>query len=258
MKKLFLAKQVHSCFASCSSGDVFLYRRVKSEKEVDTNEVKEVAEDRFVKIFYLEEDKTFYDKALTSGYFVGNSYEGTQEFKNLVNKYVKAGWTTKMPREIRAYHKQDTKKYYQARKTEGYVLYKPFEKLRPKDYRGGFSDKVVNHEHFKSYIKAFVFGYIGHSVRKSLLDRYIENKFLSLKPKVVVNLVDLLVDWLTSTDGRHFGDELDSSSFKEQKIKVDGHINEMLNLAYLWSKKEHIGTLASTSQLRKKHSQDLI
>lgn len=89
MKKLFLSKQIHSCFASCSSGDAFLYKRVKSEKEVDTSEIDEVVEDRFVKIFYLKEDKTFYDKGLASGAFLGN-YHDTKEFKDLISKYVEA------------------------------------------------------------------------------------------------------------------------------------------------------------------------
>lgn len=151
-------------------------------------------------------------------------------------------------------------KILEQKKREGYVLHKNYKSLVSDDYRGGFSEKVFMHPYLSNYIKSNgVFGYIGHSVRKVMLDKYIEKKFLSLKPKKLdVDLVLLLAIWLTSTDGRHFGDYLEGYSLKKQKELIDSNIKNMFNKAYIYNLPEHNGTYKSSLELEETYKGKLL
>ena len=259
MKRLFLVKQIRSGFFTASSNDEWIYKEIGNKKEINTKKVEEVVGDRFIKIFYLGPDMTFYEKALREkvSFSIFRKYHNTIEFKDLVKTYIDDGWTIERPQAVKEYDERANDRYWAKRKRDGYVLYK--RELSSEDYKGGFTDKVFGNKDLQEYLKVGgAFGYIGHQVRKPILDKYIEKKFLSLKPRGDVNLVELLVNWLTSTDGRHFGDSLNRLPFKSQKIKVNEHLKEMFNLGYIYSKEEHNGTYKSVVELKKKYAKALL
>ena len=224
--RYFLSKQVHSTAASCSSSDVILKREIfKGEKKPDYKE-KVVSKDFGFTIYYVEEDKTFY----TGDIF--QDFSKTNEFKDLIAKYVSEGWLTTIPwleSTQREYWRAENEKTKQKRIKEGYVIPEWSIDIPVKDYQGGFSDAVFNQKFLQDYLKGrCCHGYIGHSVRKSNLDAYIETKFIATARPLCIREhkepESLLAVWLTSTDGRHFGDSLKNVSFEKQKGYVDKYI----------------------------------
>jgi hypothetical protein len=252
MKKIFLSKQVHSCFASVSSGDIFLYKEVKNKEKG----IEQYGDDKIL-VIVTEPLKNFYDRGLYSGRPLGNNAT-KEEMEVLIRPYLKEGWKRKQPKEIKEYYKRERTKEYNRRKKEGYILIDYKKNRKPIEYKGGFSDIVYNHPHFQDYVKNGCFGYIGHYVRKAKLDAYIEKQFFSIIPKEPVDLVELLVCWLTSSDGRHFGDSLEGYSLKKQKEKINNYLLEMYNNAYIYNLPEHKGSGASTLKLKEKYKEYLL
>ena len=74
----------------------------------------------------------------------------------------------------------------------------------------------------------------------------------------VPELIDLFTCWLTSSDGRHFGDSLEEFSFVKQKEMIDKYLPNMYNTAFVYNLKEHKGSLASTIDLSAKYKHRLI
>lgn len=123
------------------------------------------------------------------------------------------------------------------------------------DFNGGFSKDILGNEILKKYIGIGkgVFGYIGHSIRTKNLDKYLEATFFK-KFFDIENCFDVFCTWLTSTDGRDFGDSLENYSFNEQQIKIDKYINSIFEIGFIYSRPEHDGTLGSTNKLREKYN----
>lgn len=256
MRQIVVIKHIHSCFASLSSSDVFLYRKINKISDLRDETVKEKTGDNQILVIHLSEDETFSNRGLYSGSPMGTHYENTPEFKELVNSYFKQrkGWTKERPKILSDYYRREEQREHDKRVKEGYVL-PSYERHRPiREFQGGFSDIVFKNKILQDYIKPYhPSGYIGHFGRKANLDRYLEKKFLALKPKVEINLVDMLAEWLTSSDGRHFGDTLEGQSFKAQRKLIDERIKRIFNLAFIYSRPEHEGTLASTNLLEQKY-----
>lgn len=123
-------------------------------------------------------------------------------------------------------------------------------------YQGGLSNEIMKQKYVKDYIKSgLVCGYLGHSVRTKRLDAYLEQKFLSLVPPKHndADVYFLLAVWLTSTNGRHFGDSLEGQTLKEQKRIIDEDIKSIFNIAYIYALPEHEGSYASTIALKEKY-----
>ncbi len=97
-----LIKQVHGCFASMSSVDVWLEKEVKSpippfigmtvDFYSDYYKINEVWLYNENVRCYTEPDKTFYEKGLKAAKGLGGFYNDTPEFKELISDYVDKGW----------------------------------------------------------------------------------------------------------------------------------------------------------------------
>jgi len=249
-KKYFLRMHVHASNASFSSEDVLLYREVAEESA--RNAVKsgmEFEEDDQIMIVYLLPDQTYQYGHL------GESHKNDPGFQDLVQSYIKKGFSEVVPQEIEDFRVRQEEEHWRKRKEEDYVLYKNYKEMSPEEYQGGFSDKVFNQEILQTYVEGTPFGWIGHKARKPELDTHLEKKFLALRPKVKVDLVELLACWLTSTSGRHFGDSVDGLVFDEQKKKIDRNVHGMFNEAYIFNKPEHKGTYKSSCELYEKYKE---
>ena len=251
MKRTVLVKYVHSCFASLATGDVLLYMKVEKHIKISEYKISEVTGDNMLKVLYVESDKIFYDRALHSSNTIGVNFSKTDEFLKLIARYKKEGWSTRKPKELIDYYKREDLREKQKRQRSKFLFVEYVENRPAQQFQGGFSDKVFKSKRLYKYVNSDgVFGYMGHYVRKVNIDRYIEKKFLSLKPKVEVNLVDLLTCWLTSSDGRHFGDSLGGLSFAQQRKKIDENIYRMFNISYIYASPKHEGSYASTKKLQ--------
>ncbi len=261
--------RIAACFASMSSRDAYLYKVVdKAPENYESVTIDPVAR---IKTFYLKPDETFSDRILVE-HRRGNmklfeDFAKHPDFLAHVQKYRYDGWGDEPD-----WHKEARKAYWERydaaraekRKRLGYVLWQAdFKTIKPHEYQGGFSEEVFNSPHLKRYVEGGgLFGYIGHSCRKPCLDAYIEKQFLALKLKIELTRaerVDLLGVWLTSTDGRHFGDSLDNAgNFVKQKQFIRERVQDMFNTAYIYSRPEHKGTLKSTNELSEKYKENLL
>jgi hypothetical protein len=235
----------------------------KGDKPADTKETV-VNKELGYTLYYVPEDETFYKRALNGKVFFGG-FADTPEFKALIAKYVSEGWQVEIPwleDVLENNRKAEQEAYLKKRIEEGYVIPEWHKGLQAKDYQGGFSDAVFNQPYLQDYLKDGCHGYIGHSVRKKNLDAYIEMKFIATaRPICILEHLEpesLLAVWLTSSDGRHFGDSLEGFKFEEQKVKVNREVAAMYNRAYVYSLPEHEGTLRSTEELMEEHAGKLL
>lgn len=269
MKKVFvISKQIHSSCSTFSSNDEFL-KITGSEKDIDfpvvigeviisknfqmlfNEKISEISGDKKIIIIHLEEDKTFYNKALKSGRPFLESYEKTDEFKDLVKSYTDKGWSLESSTHLNEFYERKEQRACMRRKKAGYVLWKKYDEREAADFQGGFSDEVFNE--LKDYIRdgKGVFGYIGHSCRKNVFDEAIESelKERGLSPKAIRN-------WVSSTDGRHFGDSLEGRSSKSAINKIKKYANNMFNLALIYGSEQHQGTAGSTINIREQYEKE--
>jgi len=264
VKEIFLVKQVHASCSSFSSNDVWLYKVITSFSEetlcdfLVNNEFQQWKQ--YLKV-YVAEDKTFYNASAPL-----SSYGRTPEFKKLIEAYIAQGWLKELPEEVdKAYkekHALDMKKHYKERKRNGFVLHKPFEELLPSDYHGGFSKKLLEISVLRDYIKdgKSVWGYMGHQCRTKVLDKQLEKIALSVKlsPQMKSTNEELIASWLISTDARHFSDNLEGLEIWEQTNKLKKNINRMLNLGFIYSRKEHEDTYESREKLEEVYAKVLL
>lgn len=259
--RCFISLQIHSNGSSFSSNDVFLFKEVSKIDPDAPFQSKEIVVDRIarVKLAY-QEDNTFVRYGRGD---IFNDTANTPEFKALVERYIAAGWQKEIPfleQANKARWEREERKESERKKRTGHVLWKPYEKLQPQDYVGGFSPELLNEPQLKAYVDRGrgVFGYIGHSARRFKTDAYLEKTFMALKPKSPdVNLRALLACWLTSSDGRHFGDSLEDLSYVEAFKRIKASVQGMFDIAVIYSDKEHRGTWKSTQELKKKHANEL-
>ncbi len=132
-----------------------------------------------------------------------------------------------------------------------YVLYKMYPKTHtPKEYVGGFSLETFFEEILISYVeRGLCFGYIGHNCRKVWVDKMLAEICM----KHIKN--EDFAAWLTSTDGRHFGDAIEGMVENEDRVGVELYIKQCLpnihNLAVIYNHPEHKGNLKSTYELER-------
>ena len=275
--RYFFSKQIHSCFASCSSSDVILRKEVKEKafnekfkNLLDRKTYGRQPSDIWItskkygfSILYVEEDKTFYERGLHQRGMP--CFEKTPEFKDLVASYEKDGWVKDswVNDRVHAYHDDIHKMTVAKRIRDGYVIPEWKDDLPIATYQGGFSNKVFNGNQLHEYLESGgVHGYIGHSIRKPGLDRYLEKAFTgyrrgkSVCMGLGVEMGDVLGCWLTSTDGRHFGDSLEGCSFNSQKSKIKKNVECMFlkstqylcnDEKFLWTHKEGLPVLIGLS-----------
>lgn len=106
MYRVLFRKQVHSCFAALSSGDVFLEKVVQLPfppyhglniqlEDLDLrieekNEIYWIHKSKHFEV-YLKADKTIYELCLRSGIY-SDSDPVKEKFREVVESYVKGGW----------------------------------------------------------------------------------------------------------------------------------------------------------------------
>lgn len=262
--KLVIIKHVHSCFASVASGDVWLYRIIDNVKPRGLKKLlpPDVAEQYYDEVadittVYVASDETFSDKALRARGMP--NFANTPEFIALIDRYKNEGWLTEAPEDVKqaekARHARNSAILAAQRKEAGFV----FPSFEQTDFTGGFSEKLMSTDLLAKYVaKKGVFGYIGHFGRKFVTDAFLEKEFMSLKVPRGINKHKILATWLTSTDGRHFGDSLEDMSDDEAKVAIKKYLPEIFNLGFIYSRKEHAGTWVSTKNLRQKYAEKLM
>lgn len=266
--KYVVVVHIHGCFAACSSSDNWLYLEFDAKKpaknfihnlenQFRNFEYREVNVSKIddVTAFYCA-DKTFYNVREFSKH-----YNGTPEYEALIARYKTFCLVDDEPASLRNHYDNDRKREYEPRTKKKFVFCFPYEEYSRDKIQGGFSDAVFNHNTIVNYTKEHPCGFIGHSVRKSRLDAYMEKAFMKITRPMYIGvpeLIDLFTCWLTSSDGRHFGDSLEEFSFVKQKEMIDKYLPNMYNTAFVYNLKEHKGSLASTIDLSAKYKHRLI
>ena len=158
--KPVISKHIHSCFAAVAGGDIWLYRVIDNIAPKDVNKhvkkfgiISETMLDEVADILtvYIEADKTFYNKGLHAGGMP--HYDNTLEFKALIAQYKNDGWG-KEPNDVKeadkAKQQRDEAVITIRRKMIGYVF--PSYEIQKSEgnYKGGFSDKLVNYPRLKA------------------------------------------------------------------------------------------------------------
>jgi len=270
MKIILFQKHIHATNSSYASGDAWLSvettedkldfkisegRRILSEKfPMINNEMVESLEgDELFLCVSLQSDKTFYHK---SAGFGRDNFSKTPEFQELVQSYMKKGFkpkdsTTSLNEYLERYKTRERDR----KQAEGIVLWMDYDeyKTKPELYQGGFSTMVFKSKELKRYVESGgAFGWIGDSsVRKKWHDELIEAGLheRGVPPSIMYN-------WISSGDGRHFADSLEGLSDEEQKEKIEGHLNYMFNLCFIYGCPAHEGTYSSTVKISEKYSKD--
>jgi hypothetical protein len=216
-KIIVFHKQIHSTCASACSNDAFLSFRVKTNDldfklaedrhikskfaQLDNEIVKQITENQFLIEIYLEADKTFYYR---NSFMTDSS--ASEEFKKLVESYIKKGWGKEADYYSRKFSNEKDYLERQLRNYEGYVIPDWNENLTIENYRGALSDEVFNDADLQKYLQnGGCHGYIGHSNRTFATDRRLEIRAFEygLTPKQ-------LAEFVAHSAGRHFADQLDS------------------------------------------------
>ena len=112
---------------------------------------------------------------------------------------------------------------------------------------GGLDPTLFEDENLASYVKNCPFGYLGHCVREDWIDAMMCETYLPTIEK------KYLATWLTSTDARHFGDELEcvleEGGRDAVKELIERKLPDVHNLGIIYSSPEHLGSLDSTREL---------
>lgn len=261
-KTIVISKHIHSSGSSYSSGDEFVVF-ITNSNELDFStleagsfiqsskfpllngqQIKEISSDSKFIAVYLEADKTFYYRSVFS-----ESIANTPEFKSLVQSYLDKGFVINrdIPEEL-AFNKRNKAKQNRKDKKAGIVLCVDYEEYKNNTaiYKGGFSDELFNSPKLKAYVEGgCVFGWIGHRQgRTHASDKQIE---AGLKERGIS--IDKMYNWISSGDGRHFGDSLEGYSKKEQKEKIELYLNSMYNSCIVYGCPAHEGTMNSSNTL---------
>jgi len=266
MKFLMVSKQIHSSCSTYSSNDVFLDKSLKKNKidfplEEDTvinsknypflngERIKSIEGDKKFSCIYLEADKTFYYRNIRS------ESSKTDEFKNLAQKYVDAGWETNRDYpELNSYRERCKIVEQKRLKKEKVVLWMGFENYQghPEFFQGGFSDAVFNSPQLKEYVsRGVAYGWIGNSsVRTAAHDKQIER---GLRKRGISD--HKMYNWISSSSGRHFADSLEGYSKQEQKEKIEKNLSYMYNNCIIYGSKSHGGTLSSSNDISGKYDE---
>ncbi len=264
MKKvIIISRHIHSGSSTFQSGDEFLKLVINSKDcdfEPGLNErisstkfpflnglmVEEFESDKKYIGIYLESDKTFYYRAM-QGNKPFEGYSSTPEFKELISSYIEKGFKKRVNvPEQETFKKAKKRKEQAENKRKGIVLWMDYDEHK-KDtslYQGGFSDEVFNSPQLQNYIKTIPYGWIGSYDRTFYADKLIEKglRKRGISPSKMVN-------WITSSSGRHFGDSLGGYSKKEQKEKIEEGLNYMYNCCVNYGIPSHGGMLKDTVRI---------
>ena len=262
MKMMYVERvQVHSCLASFSSCDKFLYKQI-SKKDFELK-VKNLPENKieirkeFGYAYFLIEDESYYNVR-------DFKFHATkQQMQEKVDFYKTFGYVEKIKEfenRKKACSNEEERVECERRKKDGFIFYtSPNWKYSREEARGGFSDELWGYEPVVKYTETHSFGYFGHSVRKPELDKYFERyiKLTCQCAKVDVDWKEIAYNYLSSGSARHFSDNLEGIDFSEQKRRIFSNLKSIWNQAYVYSLEEHEGTYDSTEKLMEKYKDNL-
>jgi len=230
--KNIVSLHVHSCFASVSSGDVFLYKLVdhvkfhpKGQSAITNGDPADMENAVGIIEFdgqawplgevNIEGDWIVWYIADTTFYWDGlrnrrSAFDGF-DIQGSVDTHKANGFGDRpsdYAADVKAIREAKDTSEIKRRTEDGYVFPVTCFMDTAVEMQGGFSDEVFNHPALIDYLskskdgKIYAHGYIGNSNRRKHLDRFLEFHLRS-------NLgwsVDEVALWLTSSYGRHFCD----------------------------------------------------
>ncbi len=238
--RYFQRKQIHSGFAGWSSRDIQVTKELsKLEFENHVGTERTVSDKHGFSIVYTGPDKKYYDLALAQRRCFDEVVSKEDLLQYAQETYVDHGWFLKdafLDEALNKYWEDERLARIERRTQEGFIIPEWSNDIKPEQYQGGFSNKVFHHPALASYVNGGgCHGYIGHSVRKPDLDKFLEKQFLTVNPDV-----SLFAMWLTSTGGRHFGDSLEDASFAEQKAYIKKSVAGLIEQALGYREKESV------------------
>lgn len=182
-----------------------------------------------------------------------------QDSTRIIDFYTQVGFKIGRSTEISEYYKRMELIRLECREKEGYILSFPREQYSVDRIQGGFSDKLWKHFKEKPYLSSYPGGYFGYSNRKVELDEYVEAMFFffTTNSKLKDKLNDIFYSWLSSSDARHFCDELnyEGELTESVKKKIAHYAKTMHNTGYIYTLEEHEGNYGSTIELSDKNKE---
>lgn len=153
------------------------------------------------------------------------------------------------------WNKQGDLKNEKKRK-QGYVIHKDVRKLTLEDYKGSLSENLLTDITMNYISSSIVCGYLGHSARKHIYDKIINDIIKNVIVTIdgqEINKWNLISTWLTSTDARHYMDQMEGKTNEEFYNAFIKKLNDIMKLGYVYSLDEHEGTWGSTENLLNKY-----
>jgi hypothetical protein len=252
-KPVVIVKHLHSCCASSSSNDEWLYIETTKDKiDFEVNEdiqikesknipavsfdkIEEITENGNLLTIYLESDKRFYNRSLRQ-----RREDATkEEMDELVKLYIDKGFSKEEPLIKNINYQQKKQVENMFRKNLGFVLIDYEKDRNPEEFQGGLSDKLFKNKILQDYLKSIAFGYIGAFGRTFSGDRLVEK---TLREH---NFSDTEISlFMTSRSGRHFADGLGSyDSFENDKEHIKNKLIGYMEDAYNSFIKEEVEKL---------------
>lgn len=228
-KIVIISKQLHSCFASYSSNDEYVYletvkSKVKFEiyegETIKTNnkafeclngeKIAENSENNKILKVYLEPDKKYYHTSRA----MDNATK--EQMAALVKTYTDKGWSSEKPEILTILYQQERQIETMHRENHGFVIPEWSKDFTSEQYQGGLSKELVSVPVLKLYMSSGgCHGYIGHSQRTYEIDRFLESFLLRKGYKL-----EIIAEFLTWRQGRHFADQLDGERFEDSKTMI--------------------------------------
>ena len=272
IKPIFQIIHIHSCLASFSSKDKWMYKQVENDEIVEPGyvpcEVENKTNSQILKIeseeyetytvIYYKND-SLYNNGLKNRGLSHIHPNQNQILNQIIEGYEKLGFSTKEPelyKKLSNERREKEKKEDIIKRKEKGCVFTGDEYNEKQDktnllkyIKGGFSKKVFTKELKEYCSKGIPFGYIGHNCRTIQSDKIIEKILLkTLTPQQ-------LATWLTSGDGRHTGDWIEDRIFNEEFDWLKDYFKKkapsIYNMVIIWNQTHHEGNMKSTSEIRK-------
>jgi len=255
MKPLVLIFSMNGINASMSSRDAQFYFECETRSLPVAGEavgfgpspsaiVDKVYSDGEADIVVLKNDTRFCVGRL------GHDSSKTPAFLAVVNKYIAAGWVAGYPAICHQFWQRRAVEASETARMAGYVNWRDSigEPTPLAERFGGFSPFVTDNPQFRRYIAGTVFGWLGSRSRTQQIDALLEELF---RERGLTS--DEIYSWVSSTEGRHFGDYLDDLPLNKQAAYIRENIGNFCNSAMAYSDPNHKGTLRSTIELKQRN-----
>lgn len=180
---------------------------------------------------------------------LGHDSSQDPAFVSLVSAYRNAGWIDGCSEVARSYFKRCAVLRAEESRVAGHINWRSIlgEPTPVDELCGGFSNFVTDNPRFREYIAGRVFGWIGASSRTSQIDALLEELF---RQRDLTS--EEMFCWISSTEGRHFGDYVEDLPLNKQVAYVVENADHFCNSAVAYCDPSHLGTLRSTIEVKRK------